>query len=214
MIKRVANFEIFLERKDLNGIVSEELKKELQNWSELNEASMLDKIKTSLSKTLFGDFSRVGIIDNIRKENLSLRKQIIEKKYQTEEDLEDLLLKKSEVRKKSNQSALQSVDSQIDKKKQEFVTFKKSAEAKIDKGLSLLEKTIEKNKRRKEYYETGLKEDELALAEFEYNLAKTKSSDASEISKLKSKIQKAQKKADDLIQAFTKKISTTNKKTL
>lgn len=213
MIKRVANFEVFLERKDFNETVSENLKKELQDWSELNEASLLDKIKTSLSKTLFGDFSRVGIIDNIRKENLELRKQIIEKKYQMEEDLEDLLLKKSEVRKKSNQSALQSVDSQIDKKKQEFLTFKKTAEAKINRGLALLEKTIDKNKRRKEYYETGLKEDELALAEFEYDLAKRKSSDASEISKLKTKIQKAQKEADDLIQAFTKKISTTNKKT-
>jgi hypothetical protein len=213
MIKKVANFEIFLERKDLYGIVSEELKEELQDWSELNEASVFDKIKTSLSKTLFGDFSRVGIIDNIRKENLALRKQITEKKYQMEEDLEDLLLKKSEVRKKSNQSALQSVDSQIDKKKQEFVTFKKTAEAKINKGLDLLEKTIEKNKRRKEYYETGLKEDELILAEFEYDLAKRKSSDASEISKLKTKIQKVQKEADDLIQAFTKKTSTLNKKT-
>jgi hypothetical protein len=213
MIKKVANFEIFLERKDLYGIVSEELKEELQDWSELNEASVFDKIKTSLSKTLFGDFSRIGIIDNIRKENLALRKQIIEKKYQMEEDLEDLLLKKSEVRKKSNQSALQSVDSQIDKKKQEFVTFKKTAEAKINKGLDLLEKTIEKNKRRKEYYETGLKEDELILAEFEYDLAKRKSSDASEISKLKTKIQKVQKEADDLIQAFTKKTSTPNKKT-
>ena len=70
MIKKVANFEIFLQRKDLYGIVSEELKEELRDRSNLNEASVFDKIKTSLSKTLFGDFSRVGIIDNIRKENM------------------------------------------------------------------------------------------------------------------------------------------------
>jgi hypothetical protein len=64
MIKKVANFEIFLERKDLYGIVSEELKEELQDWSELNEASVFDKIKTSLSKTLFGDLHHIIVRNN------------------------------------------------------------------------------------------------------------------------------------------------------
>ena len=213
MIKRVSNFEIFLQRKEIDSPVSESLRLEVEQWALFNESSLLDDIKNKLSKSIFGDFSKIGVIDTIRKGNFDLKKEMIQKKYDTDEELEDLYLKRSEVKKSGNQSALRSVDSQIEKKKQEFLVFKKVAQGKIEKGLNLLAKAIDKNKRRKEYYEAGLKEDELKLSEFEYELAKKLSADSSELTKLKDKIDKARKEAGSLIQSLVKKTTSTKTKT-
>jgi uncharacterized membrane protein len=213
MIKRISNFEIFLQRKEMNSSVPESLRLEVEQWALMNESSLLDDIKNKLSKSIFGDFSKIGVIDTIRKGNFDLKKEMIQKKYDTDEELEDLYLKRSEVKKSGNQSALRSVDSQIEKKKQEFLVFKKVAQGKIEKGLNLLAKAIDKNKRRKEYYEAGLKEDELKLSEFEYELAKKLSADSSELTKLKNKIDKARKEAGSLIQSLVKKTTSTKTKT-
>jgi hypothetical protein len=198
----------------MNSPVSESLRLEVEKWASLDESSLLDDIKNNLSKSIFGNFSKIGVIDTIRKGNFDLKKETIQKKYDIDEELEDLYLKRSEVKKSGNQSALQSVDSQIEKKKQEFLVFKKVAQGKIEKGLNLLTKAIDKNKRRKEYYEAGLKEDELKLSEFEYDLAKKLSSDSSEITKLKNKIDKARKEAESLVQSLVKKTTSTKTKTL
>jgi hypothetical protein len=207
MTRRITNFEIFVNRK--NDSLDESFKKEFLEWASLNEASMMDEIKNKLSKSLFGDFSKLGVIDTIRKGNFDVRKEMLEKKYDTEEDLEDLYLKKTELKRKGNQSALQTVDSQIEKKRQELVTFNKTAQSKINRGLDLLKKAIGENRRRKEYYEVGLKEDELKLAEFEYELAKKRSLDSTGVNKLKARIQKARKEADSLVSSLVNKKTKT-----
>lgn len=203
MIRRVPNFETFVNKK--NDFVEESLKKEFLEWSTVNESSMMDEIKNKLSKSFFGDFSKLSVIDTIRKGNFDVRKEMIENKYDTEEDLEDLYLKKTELKRKDNQSALQTVESQIEKKRQELVTFNKTSQAKINKGLDLVKKAIGENKRRKEYYEAGVKEDELKLAEFEYELAKKRSLDSTGVDKLKKKIQKARKEAEELASSLVNK---------
>lgn len=205
MFKNLASFEIFLQRKNFSSPLEESLKKEISEWYSVNESSILNSIKNKLSKSIFGDFSRVGVIDNIRKGNLQIKKDVIENNYKINDEVDELRMKRDEVLKIGNKSAVESIESQITKKKEELNSYSKLAKSKIQKGIDLLEKTIDKNKRRKDYYEAGFKEDEYNLAEFEYELSKKRSLDSSEIKKIKDRVDKAKKEAAEIIKIWTAK---------
>ena len=79
----------------------------------------------------------------------------------------------------------------IDSKKTEYNTFVKVKKFQIAKGMDLLDKTISRNARRREYYDAGLIDDKVELAKFEYDLAKSRSYEDSEIDKIKDKLDKA-----------------------
>jgi len=84
-----------------------------------------------------------------------------------------------------------------------LLLFVKNRKAIMDKGMSLLSKSIAGNKRLKEYFKAGSAEDEIELSQFEYDLAKKKSSDASEIENLRKSLENAKKEADDIITRFS-----------
>ena len=203
-MSKIFKFEQYLEERDYFSPAGEELTEKIFAWESeksINEG-LLDTIKNKLSKTIFGDFSKVSVIDTIRNGNLEIEKDLIAKKYEYSDKLDALELKLAEVTRSGNRAAILAAENEVSKKKEEYRAYIKSRRIQIEKGLSLLTKAIDKNKRRKEYYEAGKAEDELNLANYEYDMAKKKSNSSKEIDRLKKSFDKARIDAETLIQRF------------
>lgn len=203
-MNKIFKFEQYVEERDYFFPITNELRQEVNSWvyeSLLNEG-LVDDITNKLSKTFFGDLSKVSIIDDIRKANLEIEKEIIVKKYEFEDSLDALELKLSEVSRSNNRAAIQAAENEITRKRNEYRTYIKSKKLQMEKGMSILSKAIDKNRRRKEYYEAGKAEDELNLANYEYEMARKKSNSSKEIEKLKRSYEKAKVESRDIINKF------------
>ncbi len=198
----------FLFERDLSHETDQVILAEMfLEYYKINEGKALDTLKNSVSKALLGSFSRLSIIDNIRKGNLDIQKEIISKGYNTEDQILDLEGKIENLRSMgSSRNEIDRIRTQIERKRKEFQSFVRMKKEQMNKGMKLLEKTVGKNPRRKEYYEAGFIDDKYELAKFEYELAKKKSSDVDEVKKLKSNLESASKKAEEFV--FKTKEST------
>jgi hypothetical protein len=207
-MSKIVKFSDFIEHRDYFSNVDESIVNQInENYqSHLNEG-LLDSILNKVEKSVFGDFSKVGIIDKIRNGNLEIQKEIAEKRYDHRDELDALEIKEDEVRKANNKAALLSIQNEKDRKKEQFRTFFKMKKTQMEKGLDLLEKVIDKNQRRKDYYKAGLAEDEAELAKFEYELARRKSDDSNEIEKLRSSFENARKEAEEIVNKFQKQVT-------
>ncbi len=214
-MEKIKGFNQFLDGRDFNSPVEESLSEEIRLWSDsvISESAFTDIIKNKLSKSFLGSFSKVGAIDKIRKANLDIEKELLTKKFEMRDKIDALELKLDEVRKRNNKAAVLSVENEIDKMKEEYKAFVKNKKAIMDKGMSLLSKSISGNKRLKEYFKAGSAEDEIELSQFEYDLAKKKSSDAGEIENLRKSLENAKKEADDIITRFTSSAASTSSQT-
>lgn len=214
-MEKIKGFNQFLDGRDFNSRVEESLSEEIRLWSDsvISESAFTDIIKNKLSKSFLGSFSKVGAIDKIRKANLDIEKELLTKKFEMRDKIDALELKLDEVRKRNNKAAVLSVENEIDKMKEEYKAFVKNKKAIMDKGMSLLSKSISGNKRLKEYFKAGSAEDEIELSQFEYDLAKKKSSDAGEIENLRKSLENAKKEADDIITRFTSSAASTSSQT-
>lgn len=211
-MEKIKGFNQFLDGKDFNSPVEESLSEEIRLWNDsvISESAFTDIIKNKLSKSFLGSFSKVGAIDKIRKANLDIEKELLTKKFEMRDKIYALELKLDEVRKRNNKAAVLSVENEIDKMKEEYKAFVKNKKAIMDKGMSLLSKSISGSQRLKEYFKAGLAEDEIELSQFEYDLAKKKSSDAGEIENLRKSLENAKKEADDIITRFTSSAASTS----
>jgi|688.fasta_scaffold145134_4 hypothetical protein len=208
-MSKIFRFEQYLEERDYFSPAGEDLMEEIVLWNSeqsINEG-LFDTIKNKLSKSFLGDFSKVSAIDAIRKGNLEIEKDLVAKKYEYNDKLDALELKLAEVTRSGNRAAILATDNEIAKKRDEYRAYVKSKKIQMEKGLSLLSKAIDKNKRRKEYYEAGKAEDELNLANYEYEMAKKKSSSTKEVDRLKRSLEKARTDAESLIQRFQNSVS-------
>lgn len=214
-MEKIKGFNQFLDGRDFNSPIEESLSEEIRLWSDsvISESAFTDIIKNKLSKSFLGSFSKVGAIDKIRKANLDIEKELLTKKFEMRDKIDALELKLDEVRKRNNKAAVLSVENEIDKMKEEYKAFVKNKKAIMDKGMSLLSKSISGNKRLKEYFKAGSAEDEIELSQFEYDLAKKKSSDAGEIENLRKSLENAKKEADDIITRFTSSAASTSSQT-
>jgi hypothetical protein len=200
-MRKVLNQDGFLFERDLSERADEFIIIDLlSEYYSVNEGKALDSLKNVLSKGLLGPFSRITVIDTIRKGNLDAQKEIVKKEY----DLEDELLKikvKIESAKSSGDSGSQisMLQSQAERKRKEYSSFVKMKKEQMEKGMRLLEKTIGKKERRKEYYEAGFLDDKYELAKFEYDLAKKRSKKTDKLDKLSKDLEKAAKE----VQGFT-----------
>ncbi len=205
-MKRINSFNKFLLERDLHSPQDRIVSEEIANWlgQPLFEASFMDTIKNTLSKTFLGPFSKIASIDKIREGNLSIEKELIQKKYDIRDKLDALDLKLDEVRKRGIKAAVISVENEIDRAKEEYRTFVKNRKAVMEKGMSLLNKAISGNARLKDYYKAGKAEDDVDLSQMEYDLAKKKSQDKDELEKLRKSLETAKKEADDIVKRFSK----------
>ena len=85
-MRKVLTHNNFLIERDLSEKVDELIMSELlSEYYSLNESTALDTLKNVISKGLLGPFSRITVIDTIRKGNLDAQKEIIKRDY----DLDD-----------------------------------------------------------------------------------------------------------------------------
>lgn len=166
----------------------------------VNEGQILNKIKNSFSKFFLGPLSRVGIIDEARRVLLELEMDILEQKNQKKNEIEEIEDQISALSRSEDKEKIRALLKDKESKDLEIQSYIKSQGLKIKKTLDFIKKTIDGSERRKEYYEVGRAEDEIALAELEYKLAKEKGNESNlkkYLDKVESSKADAQKKAEE-----------------
>jgi hypothetical protein len=219
-MNQIPNFQEFEEINPLNQKITHELAESLAEYfSEgeiVNEAGFFDSIKNTLSKTFLGSLSYLNIIDKVRSEVLKLEKELVTKRYAFQDEIESLRKDVKELTASGNTSTLSQTQRTIELKKKEHETYENVTHTRIQKALDTLRDAIRDNKRRREYYEAGKAQDELELAEFEYQTAKKRAAGGSEeLKKLEAEIKKAKEdalKAQDTLEKSAKKASDSEKK--
>lgn len=137
------------------------------------------------------------IVDNI----LEYEKDLLQAKYDLKKTLRKMDLRLKEIRDKIpvNQDAVESIKEEIEAKKNEYKAMVKSKSTAIEKAKELLRKEGAKSPRLKEVTKAKIAELEIDLAEFEYDLAKKISAEASEIQNLKDALDQAKKEAQEML---------------
>ena len=206
-MKNLPSFNDFKKYESLIETVDSELRNELFSLETaepnhtINEGVFGDYLKNSLSKFFLGSLSRVGMIDKARKVLVDLEIDIIEKKDAFEEAIEKLDSEIDSLSSINDKEKIKAVEKDRDSKIKELESFLKSHSLKIKKAKDFVTKVIDNNTRRREYYEAGRADDEIALAELEYKLAKGKA-DAADIKKYQDKINAKKKEAEKKAKAL------------
>lgn len=167
----------------------------------LNEGKILDMVKNNLSKFFLGKFSKIGVIDQAREVLVKLEIDLIEKRNEFENSVDKINQEIDQYRSTGDRQRLIALTKDRESKTKEFENYEKAAKLKIKKAQEIVRDVIDGNPRRRKYYEAGRSEDEIKIAEIQYQMAKDKSED-SEIKKYEEKLRKAkeeaEKKAEDL----------------
>ena len=204
-MKNLPSFNDFKKYESLIETVDRELSEEFASLESanpnhtINEGIFGDYLKNSLSKFFLGSLSRVGMIDKARKLLVDLEIDIIEKRDAFEETIEKLDSEIDGLSSINDKEKINAVIKDRDSKIKELESFLKSHALKIKKAKDYINKVIEGNPRRKEYFEAARADDEIALAELEYKLAKDRADD-SDIKKFEEKIKEKKKEAEEKAQ--------------
>lgn len=206
-MKNLPSFNDFKKYESLIETVDRELNEEFASLERsepnhtVNEGIFGDYLKNSLSKFFLGSLSRVGMIDKARKLLVDLEIDAIEKRANFEENIEKLESEIDGLSSINDKGKISSVEREREAKTKEFETFIKSHSLKIKKAKDFVSKVIDNNTRRREYYEAGRADDEIALAELEYKLARDKADDV-DIKKFQDKINAKKKEAEEKAQSL------------
>jgi DNA repair exonuclease SbcCD ATPase subunit len=204
-MKNLPSFNDFKKYESLIETVDRELSEEFASLESanpnhtINEGIFGDYLKNSLSKFFLGSLSRVGMIDKARKLLVDLEIDIIEKRDAFEETIEKLDSEIDGLSSINDKEKINAVTKDRDSKIKELEAFLKSYSLKIKKARDYINKVIEGNPRRREYFEAARADDEIALAELEYKLAKDRADD-SDIKKFEEKIKEKKKEAEEKAQ--------------
>jgi hypothetical protein len=194
-MKLIPSYQEFVDNMSLTEKISPELAEslaaDLEEIESLNEG-VLDSIKNTLSKTFLGSLSSINMIDKSREMILKDRKDLLSKKYSHEDEIESLNASLKKAQDDKDTANADKISKTIANKENEYKTYVNMINKRIEKTEDVAEKIIEGNKRKSEYYDAGVSQDELTIAEFEYKLAKSRSNvDPKEIKELETKIQTA-----------------------
>lgn len=198
-MKLIPSYKEFVYDLPLNGKISPELAESLAEKFEeiesLNEG-FLDSIKNTLSKTFLGSLSYVNMIDKAREMMLKDQRDLLSKQYTNEDEIDSLNNQLKQFQESGDKVNLEKIKKTISNKENEYRTYVNMIKKRIDKTEDTISDMIKGNKRRSEYYDVGKSQDELAIAEFEYKLAKARSkADPKEIRALETKVKDAKKEA-------------------
>lgn len=177
---------------------------------QVNEGKVLDLIKNNLSKFFLGKYSKLSVIDDARKVLIQLEIELIEKRNEFEESVDKIEAQIDELRSTGDKQRMSSLMKDRENKIKEFENYQKTTRLKIRKAQEVVKDVIDGNPRRRKYYEAGRSEDEISIAELEYEMAKKKA-DQSEINKFESKLQKAKKEAADKAEELKAEMQTKGK---
>ena len=215
-MKNLPSFNDFKKYEYLIETASSDLREEFNSLETaepnhtVNEGIFGDYIKNSLSKFFLGSLSSVGMIDKARKILVELEIDGIEKKAAFEESVDKLESQIDGLSSINDKERITALERDRDSKIKEFESFLKSNSLKIKKAKDFITKAIDNNTRRREYYEAGRADDEIALAELEYQMAKDKA-DAEEIKKFEERIMKKKKEAEEKAQDLKDKMEDDEK---
>jgi hypothetical protein len=199
-MKMIPKFEVFEKRDPLMDKISPELAEKISrhfgDLHSMNEASTMDSIKNYLSKSFLGSLSYLNMIDEVRSKMLNLEKELIDKKYKHEDEMEDLSSKFKEERR-SNPTEAEKTKKIIENKRKEYDSFVRMTRIKIDNISKPLSDIIKGNKRRSEYLKARESQDELDLAEFEYSILKGRvETEPAELKTAEEEVKKAREEAE------------------
>jgi hypothetical protein len=194
-MKLIPSYQEFVDNMSPTEKISPELAESLASDFEeiesMNEG-VLDSIKNTLSKTFLGSLSSINMIDKSREMILKDRKDLLSKKYAHEDEIDSLNASLKQAQEAKDTANSDKISKTIANKENEYKTYVNMLNKRIEKTEDVAEKIIEGNKRKSEYYDAGVSQDELAIAEFEYKLAKSRSNvNPKEIKELENKIQTA-----------------------
>jgi hypothetical protein len=189
-------FEDFLETSDAELIREFEELEKAEPFYTLNEGGFLDHIKNKLSKFFLGSLSRVGMLDQARKALVDLEIDAIEKRNEFDEILDKLDSQIDGLSRIEDKDRIASLKKDRETKIKEYEAYTKSQRLKVKKAHDFIQKVIDNNSRRRDYYEAGRADDEIGLAELNYLLAKKKA-DTSELSKYEEAVKKAKANAEE-----------------
>lgn len=216
MIK-IPKFEEFQKLDQLIESADFNLQKELHLLEKadpihsVNEGSIMNTIKNSLSKFFLGPLSRVGMIDDARKVILDLEMDIIEQKHKKMEEIGEIEDQLSSLSKSTDMEKIKALIKDKESKSEEIRSYIKQQELKIKKSFDFVRKAIDGSQRRREYFEVGRADDQIALAELEYKLAKERG-EQSNLKKLEDKIHKAKEQAQKKAEHLSSEIESEGEK--
>lgn len=209
-MKNLPSFKEFSENQDFIEPVSESLINDFKNleradpYHSVNEGSLLDQVKNQISKFFLGSFSRLNMIDEARQIILELRLDLLEKEDEFENKIEQIQKEIDSV-PSSDKSKLEMLQKKREATIREMETYAKAQQLKIKKSKDVAQRLAADNKRRQDYLSAGFAEDEIAVAELEYELAKKRSEDSSKIQQLLSGIENAKKEAEEKAEKLEQK---------
>jgi len=210
-MKNLPSFNEFRKYDSLIESVDPELINEFKTLEQadpyhtVNEGQFLNGVKNTLSKFFLGSFSRVGMIDEARKVLVNLEIDLIEAKHKFESEMDDMDVQVRKLTGTDDKEKAIALRRDMDAKIKEYQTYVKTQKLKIKRSEEFVEKVIDGSERRREYYEVGRSEDEIALAELEYKLAKDKA-DSSELKKYEDKIAQAREDAKEKAEKVENKL--------
>jgi hypothetical protein len=216
-MKNLPSFNDFKKYESLIETVDTELRNDFfsletaETDHTINEGIFGDYLKNSLSKFFLGSLSRVGMIDKARKILVDLEIEDIEKRSDFEEMIEKLDSDIDELSSINDKEKINALIKDRDNKIKELELFIKSHALKIKKAKDYINKVIDNNTRRRDYFEAARADDEIALAELEYKLAKDKA-DGSSIKKFEEKIKEKRKEAEEKAQDLKDKMDKKSEK--
>jgi len=198
-MKLIPSYQEFVYDLPLNGKISpklaESLAADFEEIDSLNEG-FLDSIKNVLSKTFLGSLSYINMIDKARAIILKDQKDLLKKKYSHEDEMGELEMKLKQASRDAATSSL--IRKTITNKENEYKTYVKMLNTRIEKTEDTISKMIDGNKRRSEYYDVGKSQDDVTITEFEYKLAKARAKkNPEEIRELEERIREAKKEAEE-----------------
>jgi hypothetical protein len=211
MMKNLPSFNDFKKYESLIETIDTELRDEFfsleaaETNHTINEGIFGDYLKNSLSKFFLGSLSRVGMIDKARKILVDLEIEAIGKRSDFEEMIEKLDSDIDELSSINDKEKINALIKDRDNKINELESFLKSHALKIKKAKDYINKVIDNNTRRRDYFEAARADDEITLAELEYKLAKNKADD-SLIKKFEEKIKEKKKEAEEKAQDLKDKM--------
>ena len=183
--------------KDFNSYI------DLQFGSKSNDSHLKEGFMDSLANAIDSimPYSKTKTINYIVDNILEYEKDLLQAKYDLKKTLRNMDLKLKGIRDRTpiNQDAVESIKEQIEAKKNEYKAMVKSKSTAIEKAKELLRKEGAKSPRLKEVIKAKMAELEIDLAEFEYDLAKKISAEASEIQNLKDALDQAKKEAQEML---------------
>ena len=203
-MKNLPTFKQFSEHHDFIEPIEESLKQDFLSLDRVdpdhsvNESSLLNQVKNQISKFFLGSFSRLNMIDEAREIILDLRIDLIEREAEFENKIEELQKEISKLPKtEDNAAKVEEIRKKRELLIREIESFRKSQELKIRKSRDVARRLAAGNKRRQEYLEAGLAEDEIAIAELEYKMAKQRVTDTTKLGELEDAIKLAKVDAEE-----------------